>query len=191
MRFISNGPEGDEAAQLAGSLLLAHPGLQDANFKRSVVLLAAHSATDGALGVIVNRPLRQTLREYDAELSGSPLADVALYEGGPVAADQIILVAWKWSREDSSFKVYFGIDESQASDFLRHSPEFEVRAYLGHAGWDEGQLEAEIELNSWVLTSVSPKFEALEGLAVWRSILSGVSPEMRLLADEPDEFWQN
>jgi putative transcriptional regulator len=191
MRFTSDRGLGDDALQLAGSLLLAHPSLRDSNFKRSVVLLAAHSAEDGALGVIVNRPLDQTLGDYDVELRGSGLADVPLYEGGPVATDQIILVAWQWSGEDGTFRLYFGIDEAKASQMLEEGVEFEVRAFLGHSGWGEGQLEAEIEVDSWVLAMLSPDLDAQQGAAVWRSILARVSPEMKLLAEEPDDLSMN
>ena len=191
MRFISDRGRGGDALPLAGSLLLAHPSLRDSNFKRSVVLLAAHSAEDGALGMIVNRPLDQTLGEYDSELSGSDFADVPVYEGGPVASDQIILVAWKWSREDSTFKLYFGVDEVKAGQLLEEDPEFELRAFLGHAGWGEGQLEGEIDDDSWVLAALSTDLEAQQGQAVWRSILSRVSPEMKLLAEEPDDLSMN
>jgi putative transcriptional regulator len=191
MRFTPDRGQGEDALQLAGSLLLAHPSLRDSNFKRSVVLLAAHSAEDGALGVIVNRPLDQVLGDYDTELQGSDLADVPLYEGGPVGSDQIILVAWQWSPGDGTFRLYFGIDEAKACQMLEQGSGFEVRAFLGHSGWGEGQLEEEIDDDSWVLATLSPDLDAQQGLAVWRSILSGVSPEMRLLAEEPDDLSMN
>jgi putative transcriptional regulator len=190
MRFISDNEE-DDVLQLAGSLLVAHPSLLDPNFKRSVILLTAHTPEEGALGVIVNRPLDQTLGEYDSELSGSDFAHVPLYEGGPVASDQMILVAWKWSSEDGTFKLYFGIDEVKARQILEDDPEFELRGFIGHSGWGEGQLEGEIEVESWVVASLSPELEEQEGLTVWRSILSRVSPEMQLLADEPDDLSVN
>ena len=38
---------------VAGSLLLAHPDLLEENFRRSVVLISAHSEEDGALGVVL------------------------------------------------------------------------------------------------------------------------------------------
>ena len=50
---------------VAGSLLLAHPKLLDPNFRRSVVLMSLHNA-EGAMGVVLNRPLGRRL----AELSG-------------------------------------------------------------------------------------------------------------------------
>ena len=88
MRLNSNREQDGEELHLAGSLIVAHPSLLDSHFKRTVVLLTAHSAEEGSLGVVVNRPLFQTLGQYDSELAGSEFSDVPLYEGGPVGADQ-------------------------------------------------------------------------------------------------------
>ncbi|CAA6676907.1 MULTISPECIES: YqgE/AlgH family protein [unclassified Lentimonas] len=186
MRFNPDDRQSDEEQHLAGSLLVAHPSLLDPQFKRTVVLLTAHSG-EGSLGVIVNRPLHQTLGQYDSELAGSEFADVPLYVGGPVACDQMILVAWKWSGEDGTFKLYFGIDEAKARQILLDDPHFELRGFIGHSGWGEGQLEGEIEADSWVVSPLNPDIENEEGDPAWRSILSQVGPEMRLLAEEPDD----
>src|SRR4051812_5602667 len=76
-----------KVTSLAGQLLLAHPVLQDAHFKRTVVLLSSHDA-DGAMGVVLNRPLSRQLGEVNAEFALGPLAGVPLYYGGPVEPDQ-------------------------------------------------------------------------------------------------------
>ena len=191
MRLISNRGQDGEELHLAGSLLVAHPSLLDSHFKRTVVLMTAHSAEEGSLGVIVNRPLHQTLGQYDSELAGSEFADVPLYEGGPVGSDQMILVAWKWSNEDGTFKLYFGIDEAKARQILQDDPEFELRGFIGHSGWGEGQLEGEIEVDSWVVCPLSPDLEEKSGLDVWPSILSQQGPELQLLADEPEDLSMN
>ena len=191
MRLNQNRGYQEEELQLTGSLLVAHPSLLDSHFKRTVVLLTAHSAEEGSLGVIVNRPLHQTLGQYDAALADSEFADVPLFEGGPVSNDQMILVAWKWSNIDATFKLYFGIDEGKAREILDDDPGFELRGFIGHSGWGEGQLEGEIEVDSWVVSPLSPDLEEKEGLAVWRSILGQQGPEMRLLAEEPEDLSLN
>lgn len=191
MRLNQNRGYQEEELQLTGSLLVAHPSLLDSHFKRTVVLLTAHSAEEGSLGVIVNRPLHQTLGQYDTALADSEFADVPLFEGGPVSNDQMILVAWKWSNIDATFKLYFGIDEGKAREILDDDPGFELRGFIGHSGWGEGQLEGEIEVDSWVVSPLSPDLEEKEGLAVWRSILAQQGPGMRLLAEEPEDLSLN
>jgi putative transcriptional regulator len=187
MRLIPESGDGDVGLNLAGALLVAHPSLLDPNFKRSVVLLTAHTPAGGALGVIVNRPLKITLGEYDADLGKSDLASIPLYEGGPVASDQMLLVAWKWSVEEGTFKLYFGIDEAKAREILAKESGFELRGFIGHSGWSDGQLEAEMDEDIWILSPLTPDFENEEGLSTWRLILSRISSEMRLLADEPED----
>ena len=62
---------------LAGTLLLAHPSMRDPNFRRSVVLMSAHNA-EGAMGVVLNRPLHKRLGELSGEFALGPLASVPL-----------------------------------------------------------------------------------------------------------------
>ncbi len=187
MRMNPNSEYDEVAFPFPGSLLVAHPSLLDPNFRRSVVLLTAHSDEEGSLGVVVNRPLNQTLGEFDTELSGSDLADTPLYAGGPVACDKLILVAWKWSPGDGTFKLFFGIDDVKARQILKDDPGFELRGFIGHSGWTEGQLDDEIEQGAWVTSALSHEIEDMVGDEVWRSLLYRESPQMRLLADEPDD----
>ena len=126
----------------AGSLLLAHPRLLDPNFCRTVTLLSVHPEREGSVGVILNRAIGQTLGKYDPDLATSTFASVPLFLGGPVATDQLILVAWKWSAEEGTFRLYFGIDDEKAQIIIEEDPSFQFA--LGHAGWTEGQLDAEL-----------------------------------------------
>ncbi len=174
-------------SNLVGSLLLAHPGLDDPNFKKSVILLSAHSPEDGAMGVILNRPMAKTLGEYDGSLVYSGLADVPVYEGGPVQADQMILSAWSWSDEKKVFKLFFGIDVERAKD-LRENQGMEIRAFLGYTGWGKRQLEGELAANTWVLANINGDVLGGEdGSKLWRSIMSELSLDFKLMADFPDD----
>ena len=40
-----------------GTLLIASLDLEDANFRRTVVLVIQHSAKEGSIGLVLNRPL--------------------------------------------------------------------------------------------------------------------------------------
>ena len=187
MRLSEELNRDNDEKPAAGLLLVAHPFQRDGYFKHTVVLLMLHSVEEGALGVILNRPLLKTLGEYDSELSDSKLAGVPLYDGGPVGKDQLILVAWKWDSKEGIQKFYFGIDEDKARQIIDMDPEFEIRGFLGHSGWGEGQLEGELETDSWVISKISPEWLELEGLEAWQSILSSQGPEMQLLAEEPED----
>ncbi len=188
MRFTNQRSDSDPrgARLTAGVLLLAHPTMEDPRFCRTVILLSAH-AEGGSLGIVLNNPTGRTLGQFDGGLKDSTLASTPLYTGGPVGAEQIILAAWKWTELDRSFQLYFGIDGQKARKIQENSPEFTLRGFLGHAGWSEGQLEAECEEGAWVVSPLSQSIDSFEGDALWRRLIGEVSPEMRLLADEPED----
>ena len=52
-----------QSESLAGSVLLAHPGLRDPNFDRTVVFLSMQDAENGAFGVVLNRQSGKRLNE--------------------------------------------------------------------------------------------------------------------------------
>jgi putative transcriptional regulator len=168
-------------------LLLAHPGLVDPNFRRTVVLLSAHS-NDGAMGVIINRPLGKTLADISGEFALGDLASVPVYCGGPVSEKQLILSAWEGSADETVFKLYFGLDPEKAAELKRNNESVELRAFLGYSGWEQGQLEGELQERAWVVSNVQGDLRHAEkGVALWREIIGKVSPEMRLLAEAPDD----
>jgi putative transcriptional regulator len=175
-----------ENSALTGSLLLAHPSLRDANFRRSVVLLSGHDEK-GAMGIVLNRPLGKRLGQLNAEFALSPLAPVPLYQGGPVQTDQLLLCAWRFHADGTGFQLMFGIEPQKALE-LQSEEGMQLRAFLGYAGWTGGQLEMELSQNTWV---VSPLMANLLDLkqdeTLWRAILTGMSHEWKLLVDEPED----
>ncbi len=174
------------AVSLAGQLLLAHPAMRDPNFRRSVVLLSAHG-DEGAMGVVLNRPLGKQLGDLNPQFAAGPLARVPLYQGGPVQTEQLILAAWQPEPLAATVKLYFGIDVEKAAA-LQTEDGVRLRGFLGYSGWSKGQLENELRANTWVVTPVRPDLlDAADGMSLWRSILSELSPEWKLMADEPDE----
>ncbi|MFN5561948.1 MAG: YqgE/AlgH family protein [Opitutaceae bacterium] len=173
-------------SELSGSLLLAHPALRDPSFRRSVVLISSHDS-EGAMGVVLNRPLGRTLGELDAAFALGPLAGVPVYRGGPVREEQLILCAWQVEPSGTELKLYFGLEPEKAIE-LRGEAGFEIRAFLGHAGWSGGQLEEELDRDAWVVMPVgSDLLEFQPDETLWRGLLSGLHPEWRILAEEPDD----
>jgi len=176
---------------LAGSLILAHPSMMDPNFRRTVILLSAHNE-EGALGVVVNRPMGCQLGDFSEEFADGALADIPVYDGGPVNGKQIMLSAWQSESMMGVFRLYFGIDLDTASGLMASPEDPTIRAFAGYAGWGEGQLEGELAQNAWIVSPVSPEMlDRLEGVNMWRTILGEISPELRFLADAPDDPSRN
>ncbi len=171
---------------LAGQLLLAHPGMRDPNFRRAVILLSAHN-DEGAMGVVLNRPLGKQLAELTQEFALGPLAGVPLYAGGPVEPGQLILVSWQWLKAERAFQLHFGIEPEKAAEIIG-TPGIVMRGFLGYAGWTKGQLENEMKHATWLATPVEGgQLEQADGPALWRNILGALDPELRVLAYEPDD----
>ena len=78
MRLNSNFYDQSASGSMVGTLLLAHPQLQDPNFARSVILLTAHTSEEGALGLVLNRPLSRKLVDLKPELFGQPFCILGL-----------------------------------------------------------------------------------------------------------------
>lgn len=175
-----------EPPSMAGSLLLADPELPDPHFRRTVVLISSHSAEDGAMGVILNRPTGECLADLDPHLVYDKLGDVPVYEGGPVQADQILLGAWSWTGEAHVFRLFLGIDADKARE-LQGQENTLVRAFKGYSGWGKGQMEAEIEVRSWTVATITPDvFGHLEGVPLWKELIRQVHPEWTLRIERPE-----
>jgi len=171
---------------LAGQLLLAHPILQDPGFRRTVVLLSSHDA-EGAMGVVLNRPLDRQMGELNSEFAFGPLAGVPLYYGGPVEQEQLIIVTWQWIPAEQAFQLHFGVEVDKAVELIGQ-PGITMRAFLGYAGWSKGQLEQELKHNAWVVTPVEGDWLIKhDGVPLWRSLLTYVDPELKLMADAPED----
>ncbi len=168
---------------MAGSLLLAHPGMRDPNFRRSVILMSVHNA-EGAMGVVLNRPLGKRLGELSGDFALGPLAGIPLFCGGPVQPEQLVLAAWQ-TRADG-FRLHFGIEPDKALQLLAEEGTH-VRGFLGYSGWSAGQLENEMKARTWVVADVPEDLLThSQDESLWKTVLGREGAEWRLLAGEPE-----
>jgi putative transcriptional regulator len=142
---------------LTNQFLIAMPAMTDANFAQTVTFIWEHNE-DGALGIIINRPLQMRLADVFEQLRmpshASPLGHQPVMQGGPVQTDRGFVVhhaggAWEHTRQVSSrIQVTTSPDilSAMASGF---GPETALVA-LGYAGWSAGQLESELIQNAWL-----------------------------------------
>lgn len=176
----------DQDAALAGSLLLAHPHLEDSNFACSVVLMTTHEE-GGSVGVVLNKNTGKCLGAFSDEFEKYGLTDVPVYEGGPVEPNHIIIAAWKLSPEEGQFQLYFGLDPAVAQSKMLGDPDLTVRAFKGYSGWSDGQLLGELEANTWVVTDVDGELlDKMEGRELWRNLIMEVNPELGMVSLEPE-----
>lgn len=136
---------------LKGQLLISSGGLYDPNFRHTVVLIGEHDAT-GAVGVVLNRPLDTTVHEAAPTLAGLVDADEPLFQGGPVEPNQAVLMAELAVPGLVDVPVFgnVGFLTGEVSDDIETTV-LRARVFVGHAGWGPGQLEAEMDADSWIV----------------------------------------
>lgn len=150
------------ASSFTGHLLIAMPALADPNFSRSVTFICEHNA-DGALGIVINRPMDLTLGEvlsqFDCGTEDRSIADRPVFLGGPVQTERgfVLHRGGKW---ESSALITGDITITTSRDILKaisesKGPE-DVLVALGYAGWGAGQLEQEMIENAWLSTPATP-----------------------------------
>ena len=135
---------------LNGQLLVASPYLEDQNFARSVILLLQHME-EGAVGVVLNRPVNVTVRSLWDELwAGDCDNDARLNFGGPVSGPLMALHTDKTLGELSLPQGIYVAAHKDNLEALVHQTDHPFRMYLGHAGWTGGQLEDELNEGTWL-----------------------------------------
>jgi len=125
-------------------------------FGDTVTYLCEHNS-EGAMGLMINRPTDVTLAELLVQLGmdarGMPL-DVPVMEGGPVDSARGFILHTDDRSFPSSLSLNGGVMLSTARDVLEAIAAGEGPAHylvaLGYAGWGEGQLEAELKENAWL-----------------------------------------
>ncbi|RLA30704.1 MAG: YqgE/AlgH family protein [Gammaproteobacteria bacterium] len=151
------------SGSLSNQLLIAMPGMADPNFNSTVTLICEHNA-EGALGVVVNRPMTLNLgglfEQLDLTDADQSIADYPVLSGGPVARERGFVLHKPAATYDSSIVVSPDIHLTLSRDVLDamaagNGPDQTLVA-LGYAGWDAGQLEQEILGNTWLTVPASP-----------------------------------
>src|SRR5215468_5237050 len=122
---------GDErvSRNLAGSLLVAHPNMLDPNFRRAVLFVSEHEPNEGALGVIINRPLDRPVTELVSSAPPAGLADVPVFLGGPVGKNQLMFAAFEWQK-GAGLRLNHNVAFAEASDAQGHKNLLTVCAFV-------------------------------------------------------------
>jgi putative transcriptional regulator len=135
-----------------GRLLISEPYLPDPNFERTVVLLCEHN-TEGSFGFVLNKPSVLKIQEVMEEFGSF---GNTVYVGGPVQQDTLHFIHRNENVPNAieiSSRVYWGGDLENLillTDTKQIS-EADIRFFLGYSGWGPGQLESELEQDSWIV----------------------------------------
>jgi putative transcriptional regulator len=156
----------EKPVYLTNQLLIAMPALADPNFNRTVTLICEHT-DQGALGIVINRPLEVRLAEIFAQLTLDHCDEEAsrqfVLQGGPVQQERGFVVHDDTRSWDSTLRISPAVSVTTSRDILvamaqGQGPKHALVA-LGYAGWAPGQLEREMGENAWL--SVTPTTQIL------------------------------
>lgn len=148
-----------ESTSLENHFLIAMPQMQDPYFANTVTYVWKHS-TEGALGIVINKPLQACVADIFDELdivcsiAQEPFREQRVLAGGPVERDKGFILHNSGLNWESSIAVSDELaictSKTILQDIAAGSGPSRYLVALGCAGWDAGQLESEIIANSWI-----------------------------------------
>lgn len=149
---------------LTDHFLIAMPAMEDPYFSRSLIYIAEHN-DQGALGVMVNRPIDMTLaalfQRIELPFETERLANQPVLFGGPVQTDRGFVLHRPVGTWQSTLAVNAEIGLTTSRDVLQSVGQDGVPSdmviTLGYSGWGGGQLEHEIAQNAWLTVPADPR----------------------------------
>lgn len=173
---------------LTGKLLIAMPFHEDPRFYQSVIYVCGHDET-GAMGIMINKPLitvefSDLLEQLGIEHTKKLTPDLPVYYGGPVEIGRGFVLHTPDYLSDASVMLAENFALTATIDVLRalsrnYGPANSIVA-LGYVGWGVGQLEQEINTNSWlILDATSDLIFQTDYEELWRSAMLsiGIDPK--------------
>lgn len=160
-------PATEQRAQevnLTHHFLIAMPAMVDPNFARTLTYICEHN-DQGALGVVINRPLEMDLNalfeRIEVPLTASGFGGMPVYYGGPVQTDRGFVLHRPAGDWQATLAISGDIGLTSSRDILQSvgstgQPQ-EIIVSLGYAGWAAGQLEWEMAQNAWLSVPADPR----------------------------------
>ena len=166
-----------EKVNLTHHFLIAMPGMADPHFSKTLTYICDHN-DQGALGLVVNRPIDMTLQALFDEISvpyfSKELQDLPIYFGGPVQAGQGFVLHQPIGHWQSTLAIGNEVGLTTSIDILQAVANGEgptrMLITLGYAGWAPGQIEYELSQNAWLTVDATA------------DVLFDLAPEERLAA---------
>lgn len=152
-----NADTGD-TVNLSRQLLLAMPGQVSGDLANSVIYICEHTS-DGALGLVINRPTDITVGDLLKRIDLDPteetgaVQDTPVFFGGPVQTDRGFVLHAPVGGYSSSIAlgdIALTTSRDVLQDVALGKGPLHLLITLGYAGWGAGQLESEMSQNAWL-----------------------------------------
>jgi putative transcriptional regulator len=184
--------EDSDRGYLSGQLLIAMPRMQDTRFERTVIYVCVHNQ-DGAMGLVVNRisdelTFPDILEQVGVDRSPDMIS-LPIHIGGPVETGMGFVLHTSDYEQSNTIKVDDDIFLTHTVEILKDIAEGrgprQAMLALGYAGWGAGQLDGEIQENSWLTV---PADESLifddEPQNKWERSIAKLGVDISLLSGE-------
>jgi putative transcriptional regulator len=161
---------------LEGQLLIATPDLLAPMFSQSVVLMIDHD-DEGAIGVILNKPTNTTMTDLSGKLFDDEFEwDKPLHVGGPVTGTLAVLHTIEAMADREVIPgVYLTLEASKVQHVLSKKPQPSV-IVANYSGWGPGQLEGEIDRDSWLTLPASAAHVFWTGRGdLWKAAIRAIN----------------
>lgn len=170
---------------MQGHILIASPKMDDPNFHRTVIVMVEHS-DEGAMGLVINRPLETTIDEAWRQVSSIHCEhDGPVFQGGPCPGPLMILHADddRPGREIQT-GLFFAHEAEEVENIIQNhvTP---ARFVVGYAGWGPGQLDDEFEWGVWLACDASVNQLFGDTSRLWMRLLEQIDPTAAALAAKP------
>ena len=170
-----------------GRLLVATPDLRDPNFSRTVVLVLEHG-DEGALGVVLNRPIDLPVAEVLPDWADHTSAPSCLFVGGPVAPTAVIGLGRGHGSELQPLFEGLGTLDLEADPAITAAAMDGLRVFVGYAGWAAGQLDDELTAGGWLVLDLdaADPFSA-DPSRLWQTVLRRQGGRVAMFASAPED----
>lgn len=153
-----------QSMNLTDHFLIAMPAMDDPYFSRTLIYIAEHN-DQGALGLIVNRPIDMDLatlfEKIEVPLESPNVGRLPVYFGGPVQTDRGFVLHRPVGNWQSTLAVTSEVGLTSSRDVLqavgKDGQPGEIMVTLGYSGWSAGQLENELVQNAWLTVPADPR----------------------------------
>ena len=159
-----------------GKFLVASRDMKDPRFAETVILLVEYGS-NGATGLIVNRPTEVRLSSVLPDIKGLEYRKDIVYIGGPVNQGQMLMLIESKGKPEESQHVFQDIYVSGSQKVLegmtgKADKGRRFRVYAGYSGWAPQQLDRELERGDWHLVEADVKtiFEK-EPSQIWPELI--------------------
>ncbi len=180
----------NKAEPSRGGLLISEPYLPDPNFKRTVILLCEHN-DEGTFGFVLNKSTNGRLNEFiDVSSDFNP----EVFLGGPVQQDSLHFLH-RGDEFDGGVEIADGLFWGGNFEELKilidggQLDESGFRFFIGYSGWGVGQLENEINENSWIVTNGLSADELLQtdSEVLWKQVLKAMGGKYEMFSNYPTD----